>query len=102
MVFPYKLAYNELSLSFTTFVNIGAGRYIFIDIKTARRLYKRLEFPYVIDFKLILILGFDGISNQKISYAIVIYLYIDSRMIFNTITLMLNMNKIYDIILKYR
>jgi hypothetical protein len=102
MVFPYKLAYNGLSLPFTTFMDIRVKEYIFIDIKTVRRLYKRLESPYITDFKLIPISGFDGILNQKINRVIVIYLYIDGRMISNTIALMLDMNKIYDVILGHR
>jgi hypothetical protein len=102
MVFPCKLTYNELFLSFTILVDIEAGGYIFIDIKTVRRLYKRLGFPYITDFKPIPILEFDGIPNQKISYVIIIYLYIDNRMISNTIALILDINKIYDVILRYR
>jgi hypothetical protein len=102
IVFLYKLIYNGLSLPFTTLVNTGVKGYMFINIKTVRRLHKRLGSLYITDFKPIPISGFDDVLNQKISCVIIIYLYINGRMIFNAIALMLNINKIHDVILGYR
>jgi hypothetical protein len=63
MVFPCRLAYNGFFLPFTTLIDIGAGEYMFIDIKTARKLYKRLGSLYVTDFKFIPVSGFDDVPN---------------------------------------